>query len=82
MIGSKTKRATFKSWLSREVGRPELFDRLICPIGGTAVKDKRPAVIAALAAAEIMTVALNYDREGNPRLRRDIGGPAKISALR
>ena len=47
MIGSKTKRATFKNWLSREIGRPELFDRLICPIGGTAVKDKRPAVIAA-----------------------------------
>jgi xanthine dehydrogenase accessory factor len=59
MIGSKTKRATFKNWLSREIGRPELFDRLICPIGGTAVKDKRPAVIAALAAAQIMTAALN-----------------------
>ncbi len=58
MIGSKTKRATFKNWLSREVGRADLFDRLICPIGGTAVKDKRPAVIAALAAAEIMTAAL------------------------
>lgn len=58
MIGSKTKRATFRNWLSREIGRPELFGRLICPIGGTAVKDKRPAVIAALAAAEIMTAAL------------------------
>lgn len=60
MIGSKTKRATFKNWLSREIGRPEFFDRLICPIGGTTVKDKRPSVIAALAAAEIMTAALNY----------------------
>ncbi|HTO29705.1 MAG TPA: xanthine dehydrogenase accessory protein XdhC [Pararhizobium sp.] len=59
MIGSKTKRATFKNWLSREVGRPELLDRLVCPIGGTAVKDKRPAVIAALAAAEVMTAALS-----------------------
>ena len=29
--------------------------RLVSPIGGNAVKDKRPAVIAALAAAEIMT---------------------------
>ncbi|WP_438754097.1 xanthine dehydrogenase accessory protein XdhC [Pararhizobium sp. O133] len=58
MIGSKTKRATFKNWMSREIGRTDLFDRLICPIGGTAVKDKRPAVIAALAAAEIMTAAL------------------------
>ena len=61
MIGSKTKRATFKNWLSREIGSPELFDRLVCPIGGTAVKDKRPAVIAALAAAEITAAALSGD---------------------
>ena len=60
MIGSKTKRATFRNWLTREVGRPEFFDRLVCPVGGTAVKDKRPTVIAALAAAEIMVSALNY----------------------
>ncbi|MGO4620450.1 xanthine dehydrogenase accessory protein XdhC [Ensifer sp. 2YAB10] len=60
MIGSKTKRATFKNWLSREIGRPELFDRLVCPIGGTTVKDKRPAVIGALAAAEVMAAALNF----------------------
>ena len=59
MIGSKTKRSTFKNWLSREIGRPDLFDRLVCPIGGTTVKDKRPAVIAALAAAEVMAAALN-----------------------
>lgn len=60
MIGSKTKKATFRNWLNREVGRPELFERLVCPMGGSAVKDKRPAVIAALAAAEIMTAALTY----------------------
>lgn len=60
MIGSKTKRATFRNWLTREIGRPETFARLVCPVGGTAVKDKRPTVIAALAAAEIMTAALNY----------------------
>ncbi|MEK1891415.1 MAG: xanthine dehydrogenase accessory protein XdhC [Phyllobacterium sp.] len=60
MIGSKTKRATFRNWLAREVGRPETLERLVCPVGGTAVKDKRPQVIAALAAAEIMTSALNY----------------------
>ena len=60
MIGSKTKRSTFKNWLSREIGRPDLFDRLVCPIGCTTVKDKRPAVIAALAAAEVMAAALNF----------------------
>ncbi|OAP40152.1 xanthine dehydrogenase accessory protein XdhC [Sinorhizobium glycinis] len=70
MIGSKTKRATFKNWLLREVGRPELFDRLICPIGGTAVKDKRPAVIAALAAAELVTAVLTHERPNGAASRR------------
>ncbi|MGN6777447.1 xanthine dehydrogenase accessory protein XdhC [Rhizobium sp.] len=66
MIGSKTKRATFRNWLSRESGQTELFDRLICPIGGTAVKDKRPTVIATLAAAEIMTAALTWTAAAQP----------------
>src|SRR5690606_34639962 len=60
MIGSKTKRTTFRNWLSREIGHAELFGKLVCPIGGTALKDKRPAVIATLAAAEIMTAALTW----------------------
>jgi xanthine dehydrogenase accessory factor len=60
MIGSNTKRATFRSWILREIGRPDLFDNLVCPIGGSAVKDKRPSVIATLAAAEIMTAALTW----------------------
>lgn len=64
MIGSKTKRATFRNWLSREVGQPDLFENLICPIGGTAVKDKRPAVIATLAASEITTAALTWSAKG------------------
>ena len=55
MIGSKTKKATCKSWfLKMAGGTEEEFARLVSPIGGEAVKDKRPAVIAALAAAEIM----------------------------
>ena len=56
MIGSKTKKATFRSWYLKTAGGTEAdFARLVSPIGGDAVKDKRPAVIAALAAAEIMT---------------------------
>jgi xanthine dehydrogenase accessory factor len=56
MIGSKTKKATFKSWYLKTAGGSEAdFARLVSPIGGDTVKDKRPAVIAALAAAEIMT---------------------------
>lgn len=56
MIGSKTKKATFKNWFLKTAGGVEAeFSALVSPIGGDAVKDKRPRVIAALAAAEIMT---------------------------
>lgn len=54
MIGSKTKRASFAGWYTREAdGQRRELDRLVCPIGGT-VRDKRPEVIAAFAAAEVM----------------------------
>lgn len=59
MIGSKTKKATFKNWLKREFGGDDLLENLVCPVGGSVVKDKRPEVIAALAAAEVLTAVLN-----------------------
>ena len=56
MIGSQTKKATFRSWFLKTANGSEAeFARLVSPIGGVSVRDKRPAVIAALAAAEIMT---------------------------
>lgn len=56
MIGSQTKKATFRSWFLKTAGGSEAeFVRLVSPIGGAEVRDKRPTVIAALAAAEIMT---------------------------
>ena len=59
MVGSRTKRAKFKSWYFAESGGDaRALDRLVLPIGGLAfpdgLGDKRPEVIAALAAAEIM----------------------------
>ncbi len=60
MIGSATKRATFAHWLAREGGAPSLMERLTLPVGGTAVKDKRPEVIAAMTAAEILTALAAY----------------------
>jgi xanthine dehydrogenase accessory factor len=54
MIGSKTKRAVFVSWLGQNGYPRSLNDRLVCPIGGEAVKDKRPEIIAAMTAAEIL----------------------------
>jgi xanthine dehydrogenase accessory factor len=59
MIGSKTKKETFRRWYLREAGGTDAaFARLVSPIGGDAVRDKRPAVIAALAAAEIVAALL------------------------
>jgi len=53
MIGSITKRARLKSWCAAQM--PDLDTRaLICPIGANSSGDKRPAVIAAFVAAEVM----------------------------
>lgn len=54
MVGSQTKRARFSSWYREEGGEQQTLDRLILPIGRQGLGDKRPEVIAALAAAEIM----------------------------
>lgn len=60
MIGSATKRATFSHWLAREGGEKAWIDRLTLPIGGATVRDKRPEVIAAMTAAEILTALAAY----------------------
>ncbi len=63
LIGSATKRASFLGAF-RKLGLPdERIARVVCPIGGSAVRDKRPAVIAALAAAEIATALLSAPAE-------------------
>jgi xanthine dehydrogenase accessory protein XdhC len=55
LIGSRTKRAQFERAF-RDLGIPPArIKRLVCPIGGR-LKDKRPPVIAALAAAELIQV--------------------------
>ncbi len=55
MVGSRTKRAKFASWYRAEAdGTEAALQRLILPIGAFGLVDKRPEVIAALAAAEIM----------------------------
>ncbi|MGX5841674.1 xanthine dehydrogenase accessory protein XdhC [Mesorhizobium sp. ArgA1] len=74
MIGSKTKKATFKHWFLKSAeGTEAEFARLVSPIGGDAVKDKRPPVIAALAAAEIMTALVVHNTAPNVdhQVRRD-----------
>jgi xanthine dehydrogenase accessory factor len=54
MVGSQTKRARFSNWFKSEGGDERALERLILPIGRQGLGDKRPEVIAALAAAEIM----------------------------
>lgn len=58
MIGSGTKRARFEASFLRGGGRRETLARLTCPIGGSDVDDKRPEVIAALTAAELVRCLL------------------------
>ena len=61
MVGSATKRARFRSWYGAEGYDLAALERLVLPIGGHAypagLGDKRPEVIAALAAAEIIVHA-------------------------
>ncbi|PTM38778.1 xanthine dehydrogenase accessory protein XdhC [Bosea sp. 124] len=59
MIGSATKRARFESGFLRAGGRRDALARLICPIGGSDVDDKRPEVIAALTVAELVRSLLS-----------------------
>jgi xanthine dehydrogenase accessory factor len=59
MIGSKSKRANFKSWYLRQGGKSDVLSKLVSPIGSRKVKDKRPSVIAAFAAVEVMTALLS-----------------------
>lgn len=58
MVGSRTKKARFRNWYLSEDYPAAALARLVLPIGGKAfpegLGDKRPEVIAALAAAEIM----------------------------
>lgn len=67
MIGSATKRARFESGYLRAGGRKATLARLTCPIGGDDVDDKRPEVIAALTAAELVRSLLGQGREAKAR---------------
>lgn len=53
MIGSETKLARFRSWRRKTGAKGDPAAGLTCPIGGPS-GDKRPAVIAAMVAAEII----------------------------
>ena len=58
MIGSATKRAKFLSHARRNGLAAEAAEQLNCPMAPHARRDKRPEVIAAFVAAEVLGAAL------------------------
>jgi len=54
LIGSATKRARFTSAMQKMGMAAEQVEKLVCPIGLTAIKDKAPAAIAASVAAQVL----------------------------
>ena len=56
VIGSATKRARFRSQLAAAGHAPELIERMACPIGVSALRDKAPAAIAAGCAVELLLI--------------------------
>jgi xanthine dehydrogenase accessory factor len=54
LIGSATKRATFLSKLRARGLAEARLAALVCPIGLPSLRDKRPAVIAASVAADLL----------------------------
>jgi len=77
LIGSATKRARFERWYLEQGGRAAELPRLVCPIGAGLDRDKRPAVIAAMVAAELL-IAL--DTMTRPASRRGSARRSKMTA--
>ena len=55
LIGSRTKRRKFERLYRAQNGRSADLARLVCPIGAGLSRNKRPPVIAAMVAAELLT---------------------------
>lgn len=76
LIGSATKRRRFERTFTAHGGDPRELARLTCPIGSALHRDKRPAVIAALVAAELLITVANASKEaeepGDARLEAKI----------
>jgi xanthine dehydrogenase accessory protein XdhC len=64
IIGSKTKRRRFEQSFRAAGIAADRIARITCPIGDTTIRDKRPEIIAALVAAELIGVfagAIRYN---------------------
>lgn len=67
MIGSDSKRATFEHQYVREGGDKARLSALICPIGRKVV-DKRPEVIAATVASDIIAALAEWQARNRQAL--------------
>jgi xanthine dehydrogenase accessory factor len=77
MIGSASKRASFSGWLKRHGAGAQAMRALVCPIGGAQARDKRPEVIAAFVAAELVRNLLATeasDGMGTSQVLKVVGG--------
>lgn len=75
MIGSATKRVKFERFYG-SLAPSNSSARLICPIGAARSADKRPEVIAALVAAEIITALTHTETQvtNGPRISPEESG--------
>jgi xanthine dehydrogenase accessory factor len=71
LIGSATKRARFVSSLAKLNIAKETIERLICPIGLSAIRDKAPAAIAASVVAQLLIAR----ERGAAPMAGDLGAP-------
>jgi xanthine dehydrogenase accessory factor len=71
LIGSATKREKFRRWC-RDHCDGLTTDRLICPIGASGSRDKRPSVIAAFVAAEVIAVLTSETAASAPTRSIDL----------
>ncbi|SFT57710.1 xanthine dehydrogenase accessory protein XdhC [Sedimentitalea nanhaiensis] len=73
MIGSVTKRAKFRNWCRTQCDGLSI-DTLICPIGASGSRDKRPGVIAAFVAAEVIAKLTSETAATTPQGNKDRSG--------
>lgn len=79
LIGSATKRARFLASL-KHGGDVDLAP-FACPIGGSDVPDKRPEIIAALAAAEVVRAVFSPSWRGLSRPNTSCVAEAGVTAV-
>ncbi len=75
LIGSRSKRASFKKFAADHWPHQDLSSALVCPVGvgrGGGKSDKRPQVIAAFVVAQVLDAFAVYEAKNDDSARRRI----------